>query len=160
MSNRRSMQGGWASKASLGNDTGRKTLCRWCSLEVPHGRQTFCSNFCVEEWKLRTNPSHLRQRVYERDHGICALCQEDCQAALIHLKRSRGSARLKLQLRWGITAHRKSLWDADHIVAVAEGGGECDLANMRTLCLVCHRQQTAKLRIRLKSRQTSQLTFQ
>jgi hypothetical protein len=24
-------------------------------------------------------------------------------------------------------------------VPVAEGGGECDLSNMRTLCLKCHR---------------------
>jgi 5-methylcytosine-specific restriction protein A len=44
---------------------------------------------------------------------------------------------------------RKTLWDADHIVPVVEGGGECDLANIRTLCLVCHRQETMKLRARL-----------
>jgi 5-methylcytosine-specific restriction endonuclease McrA len=37
------------------------------------------------------------------------------------------------------------LWDADHIVPVAEGGGECDLANMRTLCLKCHRAATLAL---------------
>jgi hypothetical protein len=30
-------------------------------------------------------------------------------------------------------------------VPVAEGGGECDLANMRTLCLKCHRAATAAL---------------
>ena len=40
---------------------------------------------------------------------------------------------------------RKSLWDADHLVPVAEGGGQCDLSNMRTLCLLCHREATAAL---------------
>jgi hypothetical protein len=33
-------------------------------------------------------------------------------------------------------------------VPVVEGGGECDLGNMRTLCLKCHRKQTAELRMR------------
>src|SRR5262249_38303914 len=37
---------------------------------------------------------------------------------------------------WG---GRRQLWDADHILPVAAGGGECDLSNMRTLCLKCHR---------------------
>jgi 5-methylcytosine-specific restriction enzyme A len=40
------------------------------------------------------------------------------------------------------------LWDADHIVPVVEGGGECDLANLQTLCLKCHRERTAALRKR------------
>jgi thymidine kinase len=32
---------------------------------------------------------------------------------------------------------------------VAEGGGECDLSNMRTLCLKCHREATRMLRKRM-----------
>jgi hypothetical protein len=31
---------------------------------------------------------------------------------------------------------------------VVEGGGECDLENIRTLCLRCHRAATAELRAR------------
>jgi 5-methylcytosine-specific restriction enzyme A len=45
---------------------------------------------------------------------------------------------------------RKSLWDADHILPVTEGGGECDLDNIRTLCLRCHRAVTAQLRERIR----------
>jgi 5-methylcytosine-specific restriction endonuclease McrA len=52
---------------------------------------------------------------------------------------------------WGLgKCIRKSLWDADHIVPVAEGGGECDLDNLRTLCLLCHREATRQLRERLR----------
>ncbi|MGO9970456.1 MAG: HNH endonuclease [Bryobacteraceae bacterium] len=29
-----------------------------------------------------------------------------------------------------------------------EGGGECDLENLRTLCVRCHREVTAELRQR------------
>jgi 5-methylcytosine-specific restriction endonuclease McrA len=150
MSTQRSMAGGWADKATLERGPSGRNLCRWCSLEVPARRFTFCSDFCVEEWRLRSNPAHLRERVFQRDKGICSMCGVDCQAALLHLKKSRGTARLKLQAEWGVTGNRKSLWDADHVLPVAEGGGECDLSNMRTLCLRCHREQTAALRAKLK----------
>lgn len=37
------------------------------------------------------------------------------------------------------------LWEADHIVPVAEGGGLCGLENMRTLCVLCHREASLQL---------------
>jgi hypothetical protein len=40
------------------------------------------------------------------------------------------------------------LWEADHIVPVVEGGGECGIENYRTLCIACHRAETAKLAAR------------
>ena len=43
---------------------------------------------------------------------------------------------------WGI---KRSLWEADHIKPVVEGGGQCGLDNYRTLCLRCHKGATAKL---------------
>ncbi|MDE1154383.1 MAG: HNH endonuclease signature motif containing protein [Acidobacteriaceae bacterium] len=58
---------------------------------------------------------------------------------------------------WGIRSirARKTLWDADHILPVAEGGGECDLQNLRTLCLPCHQEATAALRLRLRASDVS-----
>jgi 5-methylcytosine-specific restriction endonuclease McrA len=50
------------------------------------------------------------------------------------------------------------LWDADHIVPVVEGGGECDLANMRTLCLKCHKLATAELRRRRRQARIAPLS--
>lgn len=44
---------------------------------------------------------------------------------------------------------RSQWWDADHIVSVVEGGGECGLDNYRTLCLPCHRKVTRELHARL-----------
>ena len=40
-------------------------------------------------------------------------------------------------------------WEADHINAVSEGGGECGLDNYRTLCVPCHKKVTKDLNIRL-----------
>ena len=152
MSTVRNMPGGWADRKSLPKGPNGRNLCRWCNLEVPKGRQTFCSEWCVEEWRLRTDSGYLREKVLARDRGICAACGVDCLATWLHLKRLRGTARLKALKEWGITRSRKSLWDADHILPVAEGGGECDITNLRTLCLKCHRMSTSELRKRLTNR--------
>ncbi len=123
---------------------------------MPKGRFTFCSDFCVEEWRLRTDAGFLREKTLARDKGICALCSVDTVAAYIALKRSRGAAKVRLLQHWGLkTITRRTLWDADHIVPVVEGGGACDLSNIRTLCLICHREATKQLRDRLSVRRVS-----
>lgn len=155
MSTTRTMPGGWADRDRLPKGANGRNLCRWCNLEVPTRRSTFCSDWCVEEWRLRTDPGYLREKVLHRDHGVCAQCGVDCLTAWSHLKRLRGASRMKALLDWGLrpgSTLRKSLWDADHIVPVVEGGGECDLENIRTLCLKCHRTVTDQLR---KRRQAS-----
>ena len=44
---------------------------------------------------------------------------------------------------------RRPRWEADHILPVADGGGECGLENYRLLCRTCHLGVTAQWR-RLK----------
>ena len=128
-------------------------LCRWCDLEIlAKRRRTFCSEFCVHQWRLRTDPGYLRDQVFARDRGICQSCQADTLAIYAALRRARGSARVAGLSLYGMKSitSRRSLWDADHIVPVAEGGGQCDLDNLRTLCLPCHREATASLILRLR----------
>lgn len=148
MSTQRKMEGGTADPAELPRGPNGRALCRWCSLEIPTARRTFCSDWCVEEWKLRSNPGYLREKVLERDKGVCAACGLDCLKEVLRIKRLRGPARAKAIAQWG-RRYRTSIWDADHIVPVVLGGGECDLSNMQTLCLKCHAQRTAELRKRV-----------
>jgi 5-methylcytosine-specific restriction protein A len=149
MSTKRTMPGGYAKAAELRKAETGGVLCRWCDLEVPAPRRTFCSEWCVHEWRLRTDTGYLRDRVLARDKGICALCGTNTLEAWLQLKRARGDRRAQRLQHWGLTRmSRKSLWDADHIVPVVEGGGECDLSNIRTLCLRCHNQVTLDLRKR------------
>jgi len=122
------------------NEQGEK-VCFECRGPIPKPRRTFCSGACVNRWKIRTDPGWVRQKVFDRDHGICALCGLDSFAANpLHRngtprkRRARGSG---------------DLWQADHIVPVTEGGGECDLSNFRTLCTACHRKVTNELHGRL-----------
>lgn len=147
------MTGGFVDRSALPKGPNGRPLCRWCNLEIPPRRFTFCSEWCVHEWKLRTDPGYLREQVLARDRGVCALCRVDTRAAYFELKRARGAHRLRLLERWGLKRmNRKTLWDADHIVPVIEGGGECDLENIRTLCLMCHRRATDELLTRRRMR--------
>lgn len=140
MSKRRTMPGGWVDRSA-------QKACRWCGGALPRGRFTFCSQACVHEWRLRTDPSYLREQVFARDHGVCAQCGLDTEALRKDKRKLDFTARRQFEKEWGARCH---LWDADHILPVAEGGGECDLSNIRTLCLKCHRAVTNELRRRLQ----------
>jgi hypothetical protein len=152
----RTLAGGRASRHDLPTGPNGLPLCRWCDLEIiAHRRRTFCSDYCVHQWRLRTDPGYLRDQVFARDRGRCAACHIDSVAAYAALKRARGPARVAGLRLYGMKTitSRRSLWDADHILPVAEGGGQCDLDNIRTLCLLCHREATAQLRSRLKRKE-------
>ena len=147
----RTKAGGRIGKHEMERSAAGRPLCRWCGAETPKGRRTFCSDGCVHEWRLRTDPAYLREKVFARDHGVCAQCGADTVALRRDMRKLDYSARKLFLRQWKLReGSRKSLWDADQIVPVAEGGGQCDLSNMRTLCLLCHRAATAELRARLK----------
>ncbi len=148
----RTKPGGWVKPSLLRRGPGGHALCRWCQAEVPKGRRTFCCDACVHEWKLRTDPGYLREHVFERDRGVCAKCGVDTIALRRDMRKLDFAARRQFLKKWKLSENsRKSLWDADHVLPVAEGGGQCDLSNMRTLCLLCHREATARLRERLRA---------
>lgn len=159
MSTNRVSRGGWVNERELPKGLNGRNLCRQCQAEVPKGRRTFCSDACVHHWSIRTNPGYVRQQVFRRDKGVCALCGLDTVAwakardrewAALQKGRSVDASMAREQFRRHYPHYfqRQTWWDADHIVPVVEGGGECDLDNYRTLCIPCHRQETAKLAAR------------
>lgn len=99
-------------------------------------------------------------------NGFRELVQMECRAA----SSSYGNGSILPRLdpnTWGHTAHvqhgratlaalgwngyadlMRSLWEADHIVPLAEGGTNT-LGNLRTLCVPCHREVTRELRARM-----------
>lgn len=114
-------------------------------------RRTFCSDACVHEWRLRSSTSYLRECVFDRDKGVCALCGVDTHKQRRRIMRLPFGARMK-ELRALIEAgvihrKRKSWWEADHVLPVVEGG-DSNLDNIRTLCIPCHRGVTRELRER------------
>jgi 5-methylcytosine-specific restriction endonuclease McrA len=128
-------------------DAAGHPICRWCGTLVQPPRRTFCGDGCVHEWKLRSNPGYVRRQVWKRDAGVCRICGFDVRKAERAWKRERppGGDRAARR-RWRAS---RPTWAADHILPVADGGGECGLENYRLLCTPCHAAVTSQWR-RLK----------
>lgn len=89
----------------------------------------------------------MRRKVFERDRGVCAQCGIDTEYFRRQLPNGDYKAAAEFAKQYGVPAGRvrTDWWDADHRVPVIEGGGECTLDNMRTLCIPCHKKETAAL---------------
>lgn len=83
------MPGGWVDRKNVPRGPNGRGLCRWCSIEVPPRRFTFCSDYCVHEWKLRSQPGYLRDQILKRDRGVCVHCGLDTIKEHRKLKRAR-----------------------------------------------------------------------
>jgi len=147
----------------LGPNGGR--LCRGCHKEMPKGFRAWCSEACRIDKMVRAG-WHVRFHVWERDKGVCAICRADSWKAeriSTYLQSSgcwkgkhwRTAPRCEEGALLIRTAWRRdswdtsSLWEADHVVPVSEGGGGCGLDGYRTLCRPCHLDETKALRARL-----------
>lgn len=135
-------------------------LCRLCDEPCPGRRLSWCSDECFDAYSLATDSAMLRRWTFERDKGICAACGLDCMAlrkAAECMSERYGSlewakartAAMRGILRdngfnapWHGTSACPSLWDADHIEPLDEGGS-WELTNVQTLCQPCHKRKTA-----------------
>ena len=124
--------------------------CRWCGLPIlrPDGKPDRRRNWhpeCVETYKLCW-PGHARQRLKERDGGICAGCGRNTVTR--RLRKSRPITPRPKDARYAGPYCRavwteRHAWELDHIVPLADGGTH-ELVNMQTLCRPCHRTKTAR----------------
>jgi len=111
--------------------TNGRPACLECKSDITEKRRrTFCGKVCADSFRVRTSPDHARFMVFQRDKGVCAKCLKNVFDGTGRKPRARGTG---------------DLWQADHIVPVIEGGGECGLENYRTLCTRCHKEETALL---------------
>lgn len=112
-------------------DAEGRRLCCWCGGIIQEKRRrTWCSQSCVNDYRVRSQPAYARHLVEQRDHGICQLCGSQC--------------------------HGQD-WQMDHILPVIKNGGSCGLDNLRTLCLPCHRRVTAELRRELADKRAGRM---
>lgn len=118
---------------SLLNALHRVAFCRWYVDQ--HGRPTIYHLHGGSEFK---HPAADR-RLEQLDIALAILGMW----AGHNLRRSSWSGQSYETLKL-----KHSLWQADHINPVVEGGGQCGLDNLRTLCLRCHKGATAELAAR------------
>ncbi len=161
--------------------------CRVCGGVVRYPGRTLCSRQCREVVGQSTAPAMQRQAVRRRDKGFCALCGCDTEKlkriarSVTHLaQRGYGmvSAGAELLNGLGFSGRDHDLWEMDHVIAVVENGGlttdldyirrmvragrwaEVGLENLRTLCIPCHKIETAALaRRRAKVRRDAKATL-
>jgi hypothetical protein len=106
------------------DDDGKK-LCLVCDKRLPKYRRSYCSDEC---W-VKNTPGLIRVHVERRDNGVCAECKTQCRVPRDYSQENMA----------------RPTWEADHIVPVCKGGGLCGIEGYRTLCLPCHKKNTAKL---------------
>ncbi len=138
--------------------------CRWCGKVLDHKSRTFCGKECVHQYMIRSRPGYAADQVAKRDAGVCAKCGVD--TVVFHLEayqraeidtppRYRGWRRADdrivppelVALGWPKTFNRR-WFDVEHVIPVVDGGGECGLENLISLCVPCHKRATAALAAR------------
>ena len=117
----------------------------------------FCSMPCSESWALQVGAGDaIRRQLFERDRGVCKMCEVDCHQLFLQLRpmnterrrellRTCLGGRLSERRRRRLAFHcfEGGLWEADHTTAVADGGGEVGgISGFQTLCVPCHQQKT------------------
>lgn len=142
-----------------------KPICCWCGTAVKAPRRSWCSQACVDEWRVRGDWNYIRAQIIQRDK-VCRWCGGCRMRKSYDVTGDRGGA----YSTWAVRKHRESGqqpdwpiewippytaisrggWEVDHIVAVEDGGTD-DPANLRLMCSPCHRDRTA-LQRRIKAR--------
>ena len=122
-----------------------KGHCKWCGGKAV---RVWCSEKCREEGYVRMG--YVRFRLFRRDKGVCVVCGLDTSWLSKQLRtittvwrRDANLSHSEFQYSLGWAARYSGLWEADHIIPVSEGGGCCGLDNFQTLCVPCHKKESA-----------------
>lgn len=142
-----------------------KGFCKWCGKKASF---VWCSEQCRQEAYIRFG--YVDRYIFNRDKGICAKCGIDTHWLKTEMQKIMNIWRWRIPKicsfidlvqgfgPWGTDFYRR-LWEADHIIPVIEGGGCCGLENYQTLCLVCHKKETALLAKKRSRKHIGQLVL-
>lgn len=120
-------------------------VCALCGTDTGRQARIVREHRALWTWLARRHFEELfRRRVLLRADGTHCEAWGECHEAAWRSVDEQVAER-----GWDETPHR---WEADHIVPVSEGGGGCGPEGYRTLCLPCHRTETARLAARLAAR--------
>lgn len=123
-------------------------FCRWCGKACEPSRRWH--SHCVEAYKIAAWPASARFAVWVKDGGVCQGCRRDLAAetAAHEWNREGKSANhfRKVLCNWG------PAWQCDHIRPLIEGDPNdltlWTVANLRVLCIPCHKGETKALAAR------------
>jgi hypothetical protein len=151
-----------------------KRACAWCAGPLPITSMaagveaTYCSRSCAESGRLRRGgmyaSTRIREQLFALEGGICRNCGINAHALFVRISALQPAERLNAlcNANWTLPKTSAALerllqdpkegdfWEADHVQAVSEGGGDCMLDNLQTLCKPCHKTETERLMARLR----------
>ena len=127
-----------------------RRLCRNCQAVITSKRmRSYCSRECREKFSIAYFATSARYHVYKRDSGVCAKCGCDTGKIERILRECRAWMRWaevrSVSCELGFRGKTQRLWDADHVLECVRGGWGKGLDNFRTLCIPCHKSETARL---------------
>lgn len=142
-----------------------KGFCKWCGGKAT---RVWCGAECRQEGYIRMG--YYQGYVFERDRGICAICGIDTVwlgnkiIEIYEIWRRNDPRNISYSEFWDAygpwgTDPYKQLWEAHHIIPVSKGGGCCGLENYQTLCLHCHKEDSANLAKKRARKPIPQLLF-
>jgi 5-methylcytosine-specific restriction protein A len=130
----------------------QKGFCVWCADKVEGRRRSWCSQACVDEYRVANFAGDAAEHVWKRDKGVCAGCGFDTTSVI--------SWRQCYRRFWGygeqhpegpvtpVEWHRQ-MWHADHVIPLwsvdrtaPDAFSYWTLANLQTLCAPCHKAKT------------------
>lgn len=158
---------------SLVNST--QTCFPGCIIHVHSDASLFCDGDCREQYFVRKSSAAVRFATEAADAGVCSSCHVDCERLrqdlisavvssdatseenIFQVRRKLVERHHPLMMFFPNLVERAirtpvagNLWHADHILPVSQGGGECTLENIQTLCVACHQLKTKEDLKRLK----------
>ena len=118
--------------------------CRLCRCDLPLKRKNaWCGKACVNRWFILSGSvSDIRRALKKRDKEVCQICGLDCKLLKRIVNKVLDKAFLLTLFGWSKGKIKNpSLWEADHIIPLVEGGTH-ELTNLRTVCIPCHAKET------------------
>ncbi len=127
-----------------------KGYCVWCGEKVEGRRRSWCSDKCVDEYRIANFAGDAWQAVWKRDKGKCASCGLTPDERPGHWIRGRQRTRwYSDSYHWTEIEWSGRRWEADHIFplwkvdrTVPDAFWFWTLANLQTLCEPCHKAKT------------------
>lgn len=119
--------------------------CAWCASSLSRAsrvaQSVYCSQECAEIGRITRGgmyaSSRIRDQVFALEGGVCQICSIDAHALFLRVKSMPPAQRLSALCNTNFKLPKSakalerllqaptegSFWQADHIQAVAEGGG-------------------------------------
>lgn len=108
----------------------RHGFCFWCGRKLKGRKRHYCSDKHGRFYGFWFSWRRVRMSIFSRDKGTCQEC---------------GKKELWFEKRTDLKEFNiDDLGEIDHIIAIANGGSNWDLANLQLLCRKCHINKTRK----------------